>query len=120
MACVVHGVVGPLADHYRGPLTERDLAEVAFGELEDRLGWFDEDASVLEVYAGVETTDAEEPYAEFRDRYLNDPYRRHGTYWHRCEEAGYADFQEWWETRDGGHELAVAAIDGAAAAVGDE
>lgn len=121
LASVIRGVVEPLAMNHATKLSHRDLTEIAFGELEDRLGWYGEDASILELYAGIWPAFEDESHSLAEERFRGDPYSRHTAYWHRCVEAGCGDFLDWSQNRDDrSHTMAVSAIDGAAVAVGDE
>ena len=121
LASVIRGVVEPLAMEPATRLTHRDLAEIAFGELEDRLGWFGEDESILELYAGLWPPVEQDSHRAAEERLRADPYSRHAEYWHRCVEAGCCDFTEWNENRHTHtHGAALAVIAHAAAAVGDE
>ena len=121
LASVIRGVVEPLALSHATMLTYRDLAEIAFGELEDRFGWYGDDAAVLELYSGVWPTTDDDDHPAAEERYRSDPYSRHARYWHRCMEAGYADVSDWFQRRDDPRHTRVAmVVTGAASAVGDE
>lgn len=118
---VIRGVVETLAMHHATRLSHRDLAEIAFGELEDRFGWYGEDAAVFELYAGLWPAIDEDVHRAAEARYRADAYSRHAEYWHRCVEAGVADLSGWLESgEEHGHSAIVFVVDAAAAAVGDE
>ncbi len=121
LACFVGGAVAPLAEQFAPRFSHQDLCEIAFGELEDRLGWYDEDASVLGLYAGVAPATGGDARSARREGLLADPYGRYTAHWRRCAEVGRADFADWCERPDE-HDFARAAslVDGAALAVGDE
>lgn len=121
LACIIRGVVERLAINHATLLSHRDLAEIAFGELEDRFGWYGDDAAVLELYAGIWPSIEEENHLVAEERFRADAYSRHAADWRRCVEVGAADVEDWL-TSDGehSHSAVVAVVEGAAVAVGDE